>query len=155
MTAPRASRWTRPSGSADPRRTVHPEVGGPVRQESSVREMVSRRAGSSSAAPAAVALRREQRCNAGCGHTPVARPKEAPCMQLNVTFRQMDSSDFLKDYAREKVERVNKYLDRAGEANVVFSLEIGRATSELQSRENLVCRLLLEKKNIKSNRREL
>lgn len=44
-------------------------------------------------------------------------------MQLNVTFRQMDSSDFLKDYAREKVERVNKYLDRAGEANVVFSLE--------------------------------
>ncbi len=44
-------------------------------------------------------------------------------MQLNVTFRQMDSSDFLKDYAKEKVERVNKYLDRAGEANVVFSLE--------------------------------
>src|SRR5690606_17690736 len=36
---------------------------------------------------------------------------------------QMDSSDFLKDYAKEKVERVNKYLDRAGEANVVFSLE--------------------------------
>ena len=44
-------------------------------------------------------------------------------MQLNVTFRQMDSSDFLKEYAKEKVERVNKYLERAGEANVVFSLE--------------------------------
>ncbi len=44
-------------------------------------------------------------------------------MQLNVTFRHMDSSDFLREYAREKVERVNKYLDHAGEASVVFSLE--------------------------------
>jgi putative sigma-54 modulation protein len=44
-------------------------------------------------------------------------------MQLNVTFRHMDSSDFLREYAREKVERVNKYLERAGEASVVFSLE--------------------------------
>jgi putative sigma-54 modulation protein len=44
-------------------------------------------------------------------------------MQLNVTFRHMDSSDFLREYAREKVERVNKLLDRAGEASVVFSLE--------------------------------
>jgi putative sigma-54 modulation protein len=44
-------------------------------------------------------------------------------MQLNVTFRHMDSSDFLRDYAKEKVERVNKYLDRAGDAHVVFSVE--------------------------------
>lgn len=44
-------------------------------------------------------------------------------MQLNITFRHMDSSDFLKEYAKEKVERVNKYLDRAGEAHVVLGLE--------------------------------
>ena len=44
-------------------------------------------------------------------------------MQLNITFRQFGSSDALKDYARERVERVNKYLDRAGEAHVVLSLE--------------------------------
>src|SRR4051812_41451300 len=44
-------------------------------------------------------------------------------MQLNITFRNLETSDSLKDYAREKVERVNKYLDRAGEAHVVLSLE--------------------------------
>jgi putative sigma-54 modulation protein len=44
-------------------------------------------------------------------------------MQLNITFRHMDPIDSLKDYAREKVDRVNKYLDRAGDAHVVLSLE--------------------------------
>ncbi len=44
-------------------------------------------------------------------------------MQLNITFRQLDPIDSLKNYAREKVERVNKYLDKAGEAHVVLSLE--------------------------------
>lgn len=44
-------------------------------------------------------------------------------MQLNITFRNLASSDFLKDYAKDKVERVHKYLDRAGEAHVVLSLE--------------------------------
>ena len=44
-------------------------------------------------------------------------------MQLNITFRQMESSESLKAYAREKVERVDRYLDRAGEAHVVLSLE--------------------------------
>ncbi|ATB31036.1 ribosome hibernation-promoting factor, HPF/YfiA family [Melittangium boletus] len=44
-------------------------------------------------------------------------------MQLNITFRQFGSSDALKEYAKEKVERVNKYLDRAGDAHVVLSLE--------------------------------
>lgn len=44
-------------------------------------------------------------------------------MQLNITFRHVDPIDSLKDYVREKVERANKYLDRAGEAHVVLSLE--------------------------------
>lgn len=44
-------------------------------------------------------------------------------MQLNITFRQFGTSDALKEYAKERVERVNKLLDRAGEAHVVLSLE--------------------------------
>jgi len=44
-------------------------------------------------------------------------------MQLNITFRNLASSDSLKEYAQDKVERIHKYLDRAGEAHVVLSLE--------------------------------
>lgn len=44
-------------------------------------------------------------------------------MQLSITFRNFEASDSLKEYAREKVDRVNRYLDRAGEAHVVLSLE--------------------------------
>lgn len=44
-------------------------------------------------------------------------------MQMNITFRQFGTSDSLKEYAKEKVERVNRLLDRAGEAHVVLSLE--------------------------------
>lgn len=44
-------------------------------------------------------------------------------MQVNITFRGIDPIDSLKSYAREKVERVNKYLDKAGDAHVVLSLE--------------------------------
>lgn len=44
-------------------------------------------------------------------------------MQLNITFRHLDPIDSLKNYAREKVDRAHKYLDTAGEAHVVLSLE--------------------------------
>jgi len=44
-------------------------------------------------------------------------------MRLNITFRNLDATDALKHYASEKIERVHKYLDRAGEAHVVLSLE--------------------------------
>ena len=44
-------------------------------------------------------------------------------MQITYTFRNLDSSDALKHYAKEKVERVNKYLDRASEAHVTVSQE--------------------------------
>lgn len=44
-------------------------------------------------------------------------------MQCNITFRNLEATDALKLYAQEKVERVNKYLDRAGESHVVLSLE--------------------------------
>jgi len=44
-------------------------------------------------------------------------------MQISYTFRNLDSSNALKTYAQEKVERVNKYLDKASEAHVTCSLE--------------------------------
>ena len=44
-------------------------------------------------------------------------------MQLNITFRNLDATEALKQYASEKIQRVHKYLDRAGEAHVVLSLE--------------------------------
>jgi putative sigma-54 modulation protein len=44
-------------------------------------------------------------------------------MQMNITFRHFEPIDSLKNYAQDKVERANKYLDRAGEAHVVLSLE--------------------------------
>src|SRR5436190_4877643 len=44
-------------------------------------------------------------------------------MQLNITFRQFGASESLKAHAREQIERVSRYLDVAGEAHVVLSLE--------------------------------
>jgi putative sigma-54 modulation protein len=44
-------------------------------------------------------------------------------MQINYTFRNLDSSNALKEYAKDKVDRVNKYLDQASEAHIVCSLE--------------------------------
>lgn len=52
-------------------------------------------------------------------------------MQLSVTFRKMEPSDSLKDYAREKISRVEKFLDSALEANVVLSVEKFRHTADV------------------------
>lgn len=44
-------------------------------------------------------------------------------MQISVTFRHMEPSDALKDYARDKITRIEKFLDAAMEANVVLSVQ--------------------------------
>ncbi|MBF0528154.1 MAG: ribosome-associated translation inhibitor RaiA [Deltaproteobacteria bacterium] len=44
-------------------------------------------------------------------------------MQLSVTFRHMEPSDALKEYARDKISRIEKLLDSALEANVVLSIQ--------------------------------
>lgn len=44
-------------------------------------------------------------------------------MQMNITFRHVDPIDSLKNYSQEKVDRVERYLDRASEAHVVLSVE--------------------------------
>jgi putative sigma-54 modulation protein len=44
-------------------------------------------------------------------------------MQMNITFRNFDASDALKERAHEKLEKVKKYFDRPIEAHLVLSLE--------------------------------
>ncbi len=44
-------------------------------------------------------------------------------MQVIVTFRHMDKSDALRDYATEKTERLNKYLNDPVEVHWVLSVE--------------------------------
>ncbi len=44
-------------------------------------------------------------------------------MQLSVTFRHMDASDALKEYAAEKVDRIRKYFHDPIKAHIVLSCE--------------------------------
>jgi putative sigma-54 modulation protein len=44
-------------------------------------------------------------------------------MRISITFRQLAATQAIKDYAREKVDRLQRYLRRPGDAQVVLSLE--------------------------------
>ena len=44
-------------------------------------------------------------------------------MQVSVTFRKIDASDTLRNYAQEKLYRIKKYVDDPIEAHVVLSVE--------------------------------
>lgn len=44
-------------------------------------------------------------------------------MQTNITFRNVEATEAIKAYARDKVERVHKYIDGASEAHVVLGVE--------------------------------
>ena len=44
-------------------------------------------------------------------------------MQILVTFKNVDSSDYLKTYLEEKLERLEKIMPHAGTADVVFQQE--------------------------------
>jgi putative sigma-54 modulation protein len=46
-------------------------------------------------------------------------------MQLSVTFRHMDATDAIKEYAREKVERIRKYFPDPIKAHVVLACDRG------------------------------
>ncbi len=46
-------------------------------------------------------------------------------MQLSVTFRHMDTSEALKEYAKEKVERITKYFPDPIKAHVVLACDRG------------------------------
>jgi len=44
-------------------------------------------------------------------------------MQVNITFRHLDSTEALKSHARGKVEHIQRYIDRPSEAHVVLYVE--------------------------------
>ncbi len=44
-------------------------------------------------------------------------------MQVNITFRQMETQGHIKDYVKEKVNKVKKYVQEPVTASVVLSTE--------------------------------
>jgi putative sigma-54 modulation protein len=52
-------------------------------------------------------------------------------MQTNVTFKNLDPSENLKSYVKEKLNRFDKYLYNPAEANVVLSIEKFRHIAEI------------------------
>ena len=52
-------------------------------------------------------------------------------MQTSLTFKNIDPSEHLKSYAREKLDRFDKFLDNPAEANVVLTVEKFRHIAEI------------------------
>ncbi len=52
-------------------------------------------------------------------------------MQINVTFRHIDPSVALRQYAEEKIARIKKYLEEPIEAHVVLKVEKFRHIAEV------------------------
>ncbi len=52
-------------------------------------------------------------------------------MNIQVTFRHMETTEALKDYAIEKVSKIKKYLDAPVEVHVVLSVEKFRHIAEV------------------------
>jgi len=57
-------------------------------------------------------------------------------MQVMVTFRHVDPTDGLRQYAEDKVQRVHKFLRRPIEAHVILSVEKQRHIAEVQVTAN-------------------
>lgn len=52
-------------------------------------------------------------------------------MHIAITFRHLESTEAIKDYANEKVGRVQKFLRKPMKANVTLSVEKGQQIAEL------------------------
>jgi putative sigma-54 modulation protein len=52
-------------------------------------------------------------------------------MQTSVTFKNLDPSDNLKAYVRDKLDRLDKFLDNPAEASVVLAVEKFRHIAEI------------------------
>ena len=55
-------------------------------------------------------------------------------MQVNITFRHLESTEALKSYAREKVEHIQKFIDRPGEARAAYARALELVHSEPERR---------------------
>ena len=52
-------------------------------------------------------------------------------MQITVTFKNVESSEPLKSYVQEKLNRLDKFLDNPAEASAVLSVEKFRHSAEI------------------------
>jgi putative sigma-54 modulation protein len=52
-------------------------------------------------------------------------------MQTSVTFKNLDPTDTLKSYVRDKLDRFDRFLDNPAEANVVLLVEKFRHIAEI------------------------
>jgi len=52
-------------------------------------------------------------------------------MQIQVTFRNMEASDALKDYADAKLAKITKYIDEPIKADVILKIEKFRHFAEV------------------------
>jgi putative sigma-54 modulation protein len=55
-------------------------------------------------------------------------------MQISFTFRHMDSNDGIREYAKQKLMKMKRYIDRPVEAHVVLSVEKFRNIAEVTIR---------------------
>lgn len=53
-------------------------------------------------------------------------------MQVSVTFKNLDPSEHLKTYVKNKLDKLDKLLDNPAEANVVLSVEKIRHIAEIK-----------------------
>ena len=53
-------------------------------------------------------------------------------MNIAITFRHLESTEAIKDYATEKVGRLQKFLRSPLKANVTLSVEKGQQLAEVQ-----------------------
>ncbi len=52
-------------------------------------------------------------------------------MRINITFRHVESSDDLKEYAEQRLKKLKKYADGPMDVNVVLTVEKFRNTAEV------------------------
>jgi len=52
-------------------------------------------------------------------------------MQINITFRHLDSSPGLKEYAQKRIGKLTKYFSEAAEAHVILQAEKFRQQAEV------------------------
>jgi putative sigma-54 modulation protein len=52
-------------------------------------------------------------------------------MQLDITFKNIDSTDALKDYAAKRLSKLDKYVDKPSEVHAVLSVEKRRHMADI------------------------
>jgi len=57
-------------------------------------------------------------------------------MHLSITFKNIDSSEYLKNYAQEKLDRLDKLLDHPGNADLVLRVEHQSRIAEINLKSN-------------------